>query len=280
MKMVKRIALTMLFSIASHFVWVAERKDRVLIMDVGQGDAILVQSEGQNILIDGGPDAGVLFKLGDYIESVGNSLDMIILTHPHGDHIEGWLDIYRIYSDAVVVVNRAEYGRADWQTILRDESIVDSYNLLGRCLGSDGWLEIGALSELSEHSVLCFIYPLEYRISYSNINNGSVVNLLITPEKAFWFMGDAEKQVELEIIRSYSHIDLGDREVILKAGHHCSKTSSSSEWIEFISPDLVICSFGEDNKYGHPSLELLERLENMGIEVVMTKEVGDVIIEF
>lgn len=252
--------------------------NRVIFLDVGQGDGIIIQYEGDNYFIDGGPDSTVLHKLGKYINPYKNSPDMLILTHPHSDHIEGFLDLYKIYTQSSIIINEVEYNRADWSWFLHtDDRFIDSYLLQGQCWNGDN--NIALIDALGEQFALCFMYPVDKEEYDKNINNSSIVNILLTKYKVIWLMGDAQEPIEDQLISLYKDIDFGNREVILKAGHHCSDTSSSLAWIEFIKPDLVICSVGSDNKYGHPSKEVIELFDQKGIKYLTTMEEGDIIID-
>lgn len=270
--------VSILIAFAMYLCNVTKSSNRIIFLDVGQGDGIIIQYEGKNYLIDGGPDSTVSHKIGQYINPYENSANMIILTHPHSDHIEGFLDLHKIYPRSSIIINNVNYNRNDWLSFLNTENdYIDSYLLNQRCW--DGYHNIALQEALNSSFAICFMYPVSDKDYDDNVNNASIVNLVLTKNKAVWLMGDAEKVVEKEIIALYKDIDLDGREIILKAGHHCSNTSSSIDWIEFVDPDLVICSVGADNKYGHPSTDVIEMLDKKGVKYRMTKDEGDIIID-
>jgi competence protein ComEC len=107
-----------------------------------------------------------------------------------------------------------------------------------------------------------------------NINNDSLVFEFEYKETKVLFMGDAEIALENYLLESNQLSDVD----ILKAGHHCSDTSSGYNFLEEIDPELVICSYAEGNKYGHPSSEVLKRFEELGIEHVSTADEGNIVV--
>jgi competence protein ComEC len=110
-----------------------------------------------------------------------------------------------------------------------------------------------------------------------NLNNDSVVMLLNYLDKRVLLMGDAEEEVEEIILRDYRSI-LTDID-ILKAGHHCSNTASTYDFLEIVNPDIAICSCGEENRFGHPHKETIENFDKLAIEYYVTWEHGDYVVE-
>jgi competence protein ComEC len=110
-----------------------------------------------------------------------------------------------------------------------------------------------------------------------NLNNDSIVLLLRYLNKEILLMGDAEIEVEEILLQDYG-LDIIDVD-ILKAGHHCSKTASSYEFIKTTNPDVSICSCGEDNRFGHPHEETIETFNMLNIPYHITWEDGDYVVE-
>lgn len=264
-----------------------ERIEGVVVMDVGQGDAILVSSDRNFALIDGGPDDRVIYRIENYFHPWEREIDLLVLTHPHKDHIEGLFDVLERFDVLEIWVNAVCYESSAWEYLLNDFS-VDQVNF-----GDEKY--IGSF-------VITVINPIEYKksnwdcsdggIGYfrnfdRNINNDSIVlgvsraGVASSPEllRQYYYdyllMGDAEVEIEDELIRKMPDL----RAAVLKAGHHCSKTSSSEKFLRKVSPEVAICSCGSENKFGHPSPETIGRFRNLLIEYYLTYEEGDIVIE-
>lgn len=231
----------------------------VTFFDVGQGDAIFIETaRGQQILIDGGPDAGILERLGEAMPFWDRSLDLVILTHPDHDHIAGLIEVLKNYRVENILWTgiageSAEY--LEWQKLIKEEGAFVKTAQSGQRI-------------ISSSFVLNILYPLE-NISgkeVSNANNSSIVGRLICGEKSFLFAGDIYEAVEKEILKSGQGIDSD----VLKIAHHGSKTSSGLEFLKAVSPEMAVISAGAGNKYGHPSPETLEKLVEYGITVFRT----------
>lgn len=235
-------------------------------LDVGQGDAILIKSPfGQNILIDGGPDHKVVEELGKKLPFWDKRIDLMILTHPHDDHVSGLIEVIKRYDIKKIlytgVVHTAPNFLA-WLEAVRDKKIpliiIDRLQKI--VLGDDCYLEA--------------IYPDRSLLgrTMDNLNNSSIVNRLVYGKTIFLFMGDAEVKVEKELMDE--NIDL--QADILKIGHHGSDTSSGEEFLRAVSPKIAVMEVGKDNNFGHPNLRVLKRLERIGAKIFRTDINGTV----
>lgn len=247
-----------------------EQKYEVVFFDIGQGDATLINLSGDNeILIDGGPDMKILYKLGKYLPIYNRDIELMILTHPHSDHVNGLVDVLNRYKVEKIMYTGVKYDSSMYQEFL--ESI-----------GRDAIHRVSMTDKinLDENNFLEIIYPWEdfEGMEFKNQNDNSIVVKLITENGFdFLFMGDIEMNIEEEILQNIEHENLQAN--VLKAGHHGSDTSSGEEFLQMVSPEKAIISCGKDNNFGHPSLRTIRRLERMGIEVFRTDEDGDVIIK-
>ena len=238
----------------------------VTFFDVGQGDAAFIESgHSHQILIDGGPDAAVLEKLGKEMPFWDRTIDLIILTHPEHDHLAGLLEVLKRYEVknilwTGVVRDTAEFR--EWKKLIEEEG--------AKILIAKSLLRI----DISKQSFIDVLYPFEdlEGQEIKNPNNTSVIARLVFGEKSFLFTGDAEKSVEEKLLESGVEIDSD----VLKVAHHGSKTSSIPEFIEEVSPEIAVISSGKDNAFGHPHPETLETLSKYGINVLRTDESGDV----
>ena len=234
----------------------------IIFLNVGQGDSILVQQGRYQMLIDVGPDDSVIFSLSKYMPWYDRDIDILVLTHPHEDHIGGMYSVLEKYNVKKIYYNPVDYDNAGYRFLLQNYSDILIPVSSGDNVRIDDIFGI-------------VIYPFKkdtLQEQSQNINNDSIVMLLYINEKKILLMGDAEQEVEEKII----DLSFLNNVFILKAGHHCSKSSSSDEFVKKISPEIAVCCCGRDNKFGHPSRETLEKFEKYGIKYFVTYESGDI----
>jgi len=242
----------------------------VSFFDVGQGDAILVETpRGHQILIDGGPDFSVLEKLGQEMPFYDRSIDLIILTHPEHDHIAGLIEVLKRYRvDNIlwtgVLRDTAEYR--EWLKLIEKEGAEVKIAQLGQ--------KITCSRRLLGQQVFNILNPLENLEGkkVQNSNNTSIIAKLIFNENSFLFTGDAYKSVERKLLEKEINLDSD----VLKVGHHGSKTSTSEEFLEQVLPEIAVISAGLENRYGHPHQETLATLNKYDIKVLRTDKEGDI----
>lgn len=233
---------------------------RVIFLDVGQGDAILIQDDDFEILIDGGEDDDILFKLPMYMKPGDMKVDIMILTHPHADHIVGFLNVLENYDVGEIWIYPSVYESSLYENLLTNYKDDIKYVYAG--------------DSFEKESInMQIIWPVE-GYQDSNINNESIVIYLNLENTDFLLMGDAEQEIEKILIEKYNLSDIE----ILKAGHHCSRTASSESFLLETTPEISICSCGLENKFKHPHKETVYRLENIGSDIVYTFEEGDYVV--
>ncbi len=228
----------------------------VHIIDIGQGDSALVRTDNFNLLIDAGTGK-FEEKLVAYLKDVGvTKIDIMLLTHPHEDHIGG----------ADVVIDEFEVGEIIMPDATTDtrafERVLDgaeNKNIpISTVFRGDSFTEGGFKFDI--------LSPDDKK--YSDLNNTSIVLKLTYGDVSMMFTGDAEALVEREILDAYSEADL--KCIFLKAGHHGSSTSNTEEFLNAVSPEYVSISCETDNDYGHPHIEPLELFEKLKINVKRT----------
>lgn len=242
---------------------------RVYFFDVGQGDSIYIRTpDGEDILIDGGPDATVLYELGRVMPFYDFNIDTVILTHPHRDHLAGLLDVFEKYKVETIYHSGASYDSAlyeKWLGRASDEGVIKIITEYSKIdLGSGIFFE--------------FLFPSSknHVSRYSaEVNNTSIVARLIYGESEFLLMGDAEREVEKLLLDS--GLDL--QADVLKLGHHGSESSSTENFLREVSPKFAIISSGIDNSYGHPHRVIVERLKRLGIDIFRTDKTGTICLE-
>ena len=234
----------------------------VYFLDVGQGDAILVQApDGRQILVDGGPSpTALLNELGDVLPFWDHSLDLVVLTHPDGDHITGLiplLDRYRVAQVLDVQQSDTAPEAMPWRERLAALGVPHTLAQRGMRL------PVGDLGITVLHPG-----PTQLTGTASDDNNNSVVLRMDYGGISFVLTGDAESEAEANMIAAGLPLAAD----VLKVGHHGSNGASSPQFIAAVAPRLAVIQVGAQNKFGHPDPAVLERLQ--GVEVLRTDQNG------
>ena len=258
LKIFKYLGFVVWFTFGVYCYGLEQNCQRVVMFDVGQGDSILIQRGSYEILIDSGGDDSIVYKLGEYMRWSDRLVDVVVITHMHTDHYGGIRYVLERYDVGLFVISK---NCGDLCDLFRGYNYVEVEQGL-----SMGYMDIG----------MEVLWPVA-GYSDSNLNNDSIVLLVNYINKRFLLMGDAEIEVEEYILDSYmSYITDID---ILKAGHHCSKTASSYDFLEVTNPTMSICSCGEGNRFGHPHRETLEMFDILVLDYYITWEEGDYVVE-
>lgn len=236
-------------SLAVHFI------------DVGQGDAIFIQAPRKNILIDGGERNS---NVATYLQNLGvTSLDLVLGTHPHNDHIGGLLEVL----EKIPVQEVIDPG------IIHTTKTFENYLTLIDTLGirfTTG--RAGLTRELGDGITMQILHPTEP--SASHLNDASLVAKITFGKISFLFTGDAEEKSEAQILSGNHRL----QSTILKVGHHGSRSSTSAPFLEAVSPACAIIMVGADNKYDHPHEETLQTLTASGVNIYRTDIHGTIIV--
>lgn len=238
---------------------------QVTFLDVGQGDSMLIQGNGQAVLIDAGEnDQGG--RVADYLADYGvERLDLAIGTHPHSDHIGG-LD----------VVLEEIPTREIWMPDLPDSLIptTRTYTDLLDAMESTGTEGVTAVP--GDQMEICggileILGPVK---TYEDLNDMSLVAKFTFGDTSFLFTGDMEAEAEKDLIASGADLSAD----VLKMGHHGSSTSSSEAFVDAVNPDIFVIEVGEGNSYGHPHRETLALLREWQREVWRTDLNGNILM--
>jgi competence protein ComEC len=250
------------------------------VLDVGQGDSLLVVSpHGKTILIDGGGafrgfpgreehngiDPGEE-AVSPYLWSRGfQKLDVVALTHAHQDHIGGLTAILENFQVGTLWIGRevSSGALANLEKLAGEKKIQIVHEIRGNAFSWDGVESQFLWPEISPEGV-----------GPAPKNNDSLVLRLNYGERSMMLPGDAEKQAESSILSDNGETAL--RADVLKVGHHGSKNSTMPGFLAAVRPRVAVISAGEDNPYGHPNPELLERLTSAGIRILRTDRDGAV----
>ncbi len=217
----------------------------VHFIDVGQGDSIFIEYAGKNMLIDAGEN-----NMGSTVSALLNeqgasSLDYVVATHPHADHIGGLLTILNEYPVGQFIDSGYPHTSQTYEDVL---TTIDTKNIpfhiaeRGENIDLDPGIEIQVLNPGKKQS--------------EDLNENSVVLKIIDKDVSFLFMGDAGLEAEASIMAAGYEVDAD----ILKVGHHASTSGSGQSFISAVSPEISIIEVGADNDYGHPHAETLQRL--------------------
>ncbi|MDE5697039.1 MAG: MBL fold metallo-hydrolase [Lachnospiraceae bacterium] len=235
-------------------------KMEVHFIDVGQGDAALVICDGHAMLIDAG-DYSKGTAIQNYLQKQKvKKLDYLILTHPDSDHIGGAPVIITKFEIDKVFVSNYEKDNKTYQKLIQ---ALDNKHLKYTTP------EVGAQYSLGTAEITI----LAPNGTYDDPNDASIAMMLQNGENRFLFTGDAEENAERDILAT--GIDLSAD--VYKAGHHGSRTSTSQDFFEAVSPSSAVISCGEDNSYGHPHAETLNTFRMNGVKVYRTDEDGTLI---
>jgi competence protein ComEC len=244
----------------------------VTVLDVGQGDAILVEgSNGGRLLVDGGPDPDrLLVELDRRIPPWDRRLDAVVLSHPHEDHVAGLallLERYRVGRTFEPGMLGPGPGYAAWAAELADRPTPGSLLAAGDRLAIDDvalevlWPVRGTV-------------PRKPSDTGTGINNVSIVLLGSVAGRRFLLTGDVEEEVDPDLLVRVGHVDL------LKVAHHGSRTASTDAFLDAVVPTVAVASAGAGNPYGHPSPATLARVEARGARVFRTDRDGSVTVTF
>lgn len=262
----KNVTIKTANSINKEFISNNKQNLKVYFFDVGQADSILVVNNEQTMLVDAGNnDDGQL--LVNNLNNLGiTKIDYLIGTHPHEDHIGGLDDIIKNFSIGTIYMPKVQANTKTFEDVLDAAAEKD--------------LKISTPKINDTFSIgnaECKILSIDNNVT--NFNLSSIVIQMKFDGISYLFMGDAEKEVEENILKEFNYDSQSIKSNIIKVGHHGSNTSSSEDFINAVAPELSIISVGKDNSYKHPSNEVIERLNKINSEIYRTDEVGNIFIE-
>lgn len=235
---------------------------KIVFLDVGQGDAILITQGTNQILIDGGPDSIVLLEeLSQYMPFWDRTIEIVVATHPDSDHIDGLIGVLRNY-----------HVKQVWHTDAAKDTA--TYKMLMHEMEKDGDVEsvcaFHGLTALLDGASVDVIAPFDDDIDYvEDVNDASIVILFTVADEIFYFGGDATSAIE--------DLLTVDQVTVFKASHHGSQSSTSEKFLNIVHPRDVVISVGRDNRYGHPHEEVLERIWHAGAQIFRTDQEGSIV---
>lgn len=264
------IAASVLLLAAISLASLPDGRLHLTALDIGQGDAILIESPtGRTVLIDGGPDPErTLRRLGADLPFFQRRIDVVLLTHPHQDHIAGLIEVMSRFRVGMLVHAGIPFDNPAYQRLLTDARQEPGLRLV---LGRAGQrLRIDGTTELD------IIYPTAADangpLPDGDINNGSIVAVLRYRRFVALLTGDAEAPIEARLAER----GLLGRIDVLKVGHHGSRSGTTPGLLELTHPATALISVGTGNDYGHPAPVTLATLaQQHGLAVHRTDLEGD-----
>lgn len=255
-----------------HAVAVENRGGQLTLaaLDVGQGDAIFIEApNGTRVIFDGGPDSSLITALRAVMPFYDRRLDAIFVTNPDKDHLAGFIDLLVNFEVAAIF----ESGTKN------DTEVFAAFQAAAsREVGAQKRLVRRGQRIVLDEKAGVFIDILFPDRDVTNVatNDGSIVAKLSFGQTCAILTGDAPKSIESYLF----WLDRGSLDCeVLKVGHHGSKTSTSPEFLDAISPQFALISVGAGNSYGHPHAEVLKNLENYSVSVLRTDRDGTVILQ-
>ncbi|MFR1710530.1 MAG: ComEC/Rec2 family competence protein [Clostridium sp.] len=237
---------------------------KIHFINVGQGDAILIENKNFNILIDSGPNSAK-DNIISYLKINGiKKLDYVIASHPHEDHIGSMDDIVNKFDIGEFIMPKVLTTDEDLNNLLK---ALKNKKLLVKNLNSNFKIK------LSKDAYIDFLWTGD--ISDDNLNNHSIVMKYITKNISFLFTGDMEEEIENVLLASKNPL----KSTVLKVAHHGSKTSSSKAFISKIQPQVSVISCGMGNDYGHPNKITLDTLKSINSKILRSDINGNIIIK-
>jgi competence protein ComEC len=224
---------------------------RVSFLNVGEGDAVLIQKGSRQVLIDGGPSPqSINLELSRQMPYWDRSIDLVVLTHPHQDHLAGLMEVLRRYDIGQVLYPSLDYTSAsydEWSRLIEETGIKSTI----ACAGQQIDMGDGVVIEVLSPSVNLL------KGTESDLDNNSVVLRLKDGKVSFLLTADIMSDTEWELIRERADLAC----TVLKVAHHGSDTSTTSEFLAVVNPRIAVISCGVDNKFGHPSDVIVSRLK-------------------
>ena len=236
----------------------------ISFLNIGQGDAIYIEApNGTQIMVDGGLRGSVLGQLGHVMPFFDRTIDAILITNPDSDHIGGFIDILKRYKVDYIIEPGTHSPSATYKSVETESNTKELKKIIAR-RGMNIVLD-------KENNVYIQVLFPDKDVSTYSTNDGSIVAKLVYGKTSIMLQGDAPQKTERYLLT------LDKKELdsdILKVGHHGSRTSTSKEYVDALSPDYAVISCGLDNKYGHPHKETVNTLDKLNVPILRTDLLG------
>lgn len=265
------IFVVLLFCTISVWYVIVQKRTHMLrfvMLDIGQGDALYIEGPGGNkVIIDGGPGDALLGQLSKVMSPFDRSIELIINTNPDKDHFEGFIPLLDRYSVGAFMESGTDASTNPLWTELK-------HKIEGKKI-TDIVAVRGQRIDLGDGAYIDILFP-DRSVPGLAHNDGSIVARLVYGKTSMLLTGDSTQNIEKYLL-SLDPASLDSD--ILKVGHHGSKTSTSPELVQAVSPDIAIISSGNNNMYGHPNQETLDTLLKYNVKIFDTCTSGMISFE-
>lgn len=273
----KKIAIVLVLVVLFNLVYKFIPKNlNIYFVDVGQGDCTLITTpQGKNVLIDGGGsenfDVGEKTLLPYLLDRQITTLDYVIISHFDTDHVGGILTILKELNVKKVIIG-TQYEH--------NENFKEFTKIVNEKRIKVNVVEAGSKISIEKNLYFDILWPdNNEKISENSINNNALVFKMNYNNFSMLFTGDIEEEAEKILINKYKNTNKLES-TILKVGHHGSKTSSTQEFLKLVEPKIALIGVGAKNTFGHPSEEVLQRLENLNCKIYRTDKDGEIKCSF
>lgn len=236
---------------------------QISFLNVGQGDATLIRVHNINILVDGGPDNSLLSELANHLPWWEREIDYVVVTHYHEDHLLGLIELMNKYKIKNILVS-AHQPESDFYYQLWHESLA-KHHLQPTIVQAGEQFVIDADTKWQ---------ILSADTNHEDYNENSVVMRFSYRDVDLLLMGDLPQVGEQRILANHFFLE----SEIIKVGHHGSKYSSGPEFLAAVKPSYCLIESGQNNKFGHPHAETINRLRQIGCQILDTQEKGSITI--
>jgi competence protein ComEC len=268
------LTLVVFTGISVYLFWSVSRVKflTVAILNIGQGDSIYIEApNGNQILIDGGPGKSVLRELGTLMHFYDRSIDVVIASHPDADHVGGLIDVLNNYKANIFMEPGVSADTAVYRE-LKANMEKSKYGKIKEILARRGQvIDLGGGVRLE------ILYP-NMDVTNWETNDASIVARLVYGENEFLFTGDAPFKTERALMYMNPSFE-SIKSDVLKVGHHGSKNSTNPEFVSAVDPEYGAISVGSGNRYGHPTEQVLNILEDAKVKILRTDKDGRVVFE-
>ena len=257
------LTIIILFNTFSCFYQIIPKDLRIYFIDVGQGDScLIITPNNKKVLVDGG-EGKTDVVLSYLLDRRINKLDYIMISHFDSDHCNGLIDVIQKLEVKNILISKQAYFCDEYKNIA---------NIINLKRIKVTFVKQGDKLNIDKNINLDIFYPPK-NLEYDDLNNNSIVAKLTYKKFSILFTGDIEKSEE-NIVDKFTANEL--KSTIIKVPHHGSKTSSSEEFIKAVNPKIALIGVGENNKFGHPNGDVLQRLNDINCTIYRTDKMGEI----